>query len=328
MKDTKSSMIKDAHGRNINYLRISVTDRCNLRCMYCMPEQGICKREHGEILTLEEIYEAVKVCSYLGISKVRITGGEPLVRKGLTGLIEKISKLQGIEELAMTTNGILLPKYAEELKSAGLNRVNISLDTMNAEKYSYITRGGDLSDVMSGINAAQKAGLQPIKLNTVLIGGFNDDEIESFVNLTIDRDIDVRFIELMPIGQAGHWAKKHFTPNAEVLNRVKDLQSIQSIDISSPAKYYRLPGAKGKVGLINPISHAFCGNCNRIRLTADGKFKPCLHSEEEIDIKEVLKNGESLQDIIKQVILRKPMQHNLNCKDNKPIEREMYRIGG
>lgn len=320
--------MKDTIGRNINYLRISVTDRCNLRCMYCMPEQGICKKEHGEILTLEEIYEAVKACSELGISKVRITGGEPLVRKGITGLIDQISKLRGIEELAMTTNGILLPKYAEELKSAGLNRVNISLDTMNAEKYSYITRGGDLGDVMSGINAAEKAGLKPIKLNTVLIGGFNDDEIESFVDLTTDRDIDVRFIELMPIGQAGHWAKKHFIPNTEILNRVKYLQPIQSNDPSSPAKYYKLPGARGKVGLINPISHAFCASCNRIRLTSDGKLKPCLHSEAEIDIKEILKKGESLQDIIRQAILQKPIEHNLNCQDNKPIERDMYRIGG
>jgi GTP 3',8-cyclase len=320
--------MKDTLGRNINYLRISVTDRCNLRCMYCMPEQGICKKEHGEILSLEQIYKVVEACSELGISKVRITGGEPLVRKGLTTLIEKISKLQGIEEVAMTTNGILLPRYAKELKAAGLNRVNISLDTINAEKYSYITRDGNLTDVMSGINAAEKAGLQPIKLNTVLIGGFNDDEIESFVNLTIEKDIDVRFIELMPIGQAGNWAKKHFVSNNEILNRVKELQPIQSNDPSSPAKYYKLPGARGKVGLINPISHTFCGNCNRIRLTADGKLKPCLHSEAEIDIKEVLKKGDSLQEIIKQAILQKPIEHNLNCQDNKPIVRDMYRIGG
>jgi cyclic pyranopterin phosphate synthase len=320
--------MKDTIGRNINYLRISVTDRCNLRCMYCMPEQGICKKEHREILSLEEIYETVRACADLGIRKVRITGGEPLIRKGLTELIEKISKLQGIEELALTTNGILLSKYAKELKLAGLNRVNISLDTMNAEKYSYITRGGDLGDVMSGIHAAEEAGLNPIKLNTVLIGGFNDDEIENFVNLTLDRPIDVRFIELMPIGQAGHWAKKHFISNAEILNRVKDLQPIQSNDPSSPAKYYKLPGASGKVGLINPISHTFCGSCNRIRLTADGKLKPCLHSEEEIDIKEVLKKGEGLQDVIRKAILRKPVEHNLNCQANKPIERDMYRIGG
>jgi GTP 3',8-cyclase len=320
--------MKDTLGRNINYLRISVTDRCNLRCMYCMPEEGICKKAHDDILSLEEIYQVVKACSELGISKVRITGGEPLVRKDLTGLVDKISKLQGIKELALTTNGVLLPKFAHELKAAGLNRVNISLDTMNAEKYSYITRDGSLDDVMAGIDAAEEAGLQPIKLNTVLIGGFNDDEIESFVNLTLHRRIDVRFIELMPIGQAGHWAKKHFISNTEILNRVKNLQPIQSDDPSSPAKYYMLPGAKGKVGLINPISHAFCGNCNRIRLTADGKLKPCLHTETEIDIKEVLRKGNGLQEAIGNAILQKPVQHNLNCEHNKPIERDMYRIGG
>jgi GTP 3',8-cyclase len=322
------NFMKDTLGRNINYLRISVTDRCNLRCMYCMPEEGICKKAHDDILSLEEIYQVVKACSELGISKVRITGGEPLVRKDLTGLVDKISKLQGIKELALTTNGVLLPKFAHELKAAGLNRVNISLDTMNAEKYSYITRDGSLDDVMAGIDAAEEAGLQPIKLNTVLIGGFNDDEIESFVNLTLHRRIDVRFIELMPIGQAGHWAKKHFISNTEILNRVKNLQPIQSDDPSSPAKYYMLPGAKGKVGLINPISHAFCGNCNRIRLTADGKLKPCLHTETEIDIKEVLRKGNGLQEAIGNAILQKPVQHNLNCEHNKPIERDMYRIGG
>jgi cyclic pyranopterin phosphate synthase len=293
-----------------------------------MPEEGICKKEHDDMLSLEEIYEVVEACSELGISKVRITGGEPLVRKGLTGLVEKISNLPGIKELALTTNGVLLPRYAYELKAAGLSRVNISLDTMNAEKYSYITREGSLDDVMAGIDAAEKVGLLPIKLNTVLIGGFNDDEIENFVDLTLARSIDVRFIELMPIGQAGQWAKKHFISNGEILKRVPELQPIQSDDLSSPAKYYKLPGAKGKVGLINPISHTFCGSCNRIRLTADGKFKPCLHTETEIDIKEVLRRGDSLKQVIQETILQKPAQHNLNCQNNKPIERDMYRIGG
>jgi len=320
--------MKDALGRNINYLRISVTDRCNLRCMYCMPEEGVCKKEHEDILSLEEIYQVVKACAELGIKKVRITGGEPLVRKGLTGLIEKVASLEGIREVALTTNGILLPQYAKELKAAGLDRVNISLDTMNEEKYSYITRMGSLGDVKSGIDAAVEAGLEPIKLNTVLIGGFNDDEIEDLVRLTMDRPIDVRFIELMPIGQAAHWAKKHFISNKEVLQKVSGLQPVQSDDISSPAKYYQLPGAVGRVGLINPISHAFCGNCNRIRLTADGKLKPCLHTETEIDMKELLRSQQNLTEVIKESILQKPMQHNLNCHDNKPIERDMYRIGG
>lgn len=320
--------MKDTLGRNINYLRISVTDRCNLRCMYCMPEEGICKKEHQDILSLEEIYEVVKECSKLGISKVRITGGEPLVRKGLTDLISKISRLEGIKELALTTNGVLLEKYASELKEAGLSRVNVSLDTMNEEKYSYITRGGKLRDVMNGIEAAEGVGLQPVKLNTVLIGGFNDDEIEDFVELTTKRPIDVRFIELMPIGQAGHWSKKHFISNSVILDRVKELIPVIAEDPSSPAKYYKLPGAMGKVGLINPISHAFCGNCNRIRLTADGKLKPCLHSEDEIDVRAAIRSKESLHDIIIESIYRKPTQHSLNSKGSKPIERDMYRIGG
>lgn len=320
--------MKDTLGRSINYLRISVTDRCNLRCMYCMPEEGICKKEHPDILTLEEIYEVVKACSQLGISKVRITGGEPLVRKGLTGLVSRISALEGIRELALTTNGVLLPKYAEELKAAGLNRVNISLDTMNSEKYEYITRGGRLKDAADGVEAAEAAGLLPVKLNTVLIGGFNDDEIPSFVKLTEQRNIDVRFIELMPIGQAGHWAQKHFIPNTEVLRQVPELVPISSDDPSSPARYYQLPGALGRVGLINPISHAFCGSCNRIRLTADGKLKPCLHTEAEIDIKKALADERNLLHLIREAILEKPVQHNLNCDKSKPIERDMYRIGG
>lgn len=320
--------MKDTLGRNINYLRISVTDRCNLRCMYCMPEDGICKKEHDDILSLEEIYEAVKACSALGISKVRITGGEPLVRKGLTDLISGISALDGIKEIALTTNGILLEQYASELKAAGLNRVNVSLDTLNEEKYSYITRGGKLKDVLRGIKIAEDVGLQPVKLNTVLIGGFNDDEIEDFAAFTANRAVDVRFIELMPIGQAGHWAKKHFISNGTVLERVKELEPVPGDDPSSPAKYYKLPGALGKIGLINPISHAFCGSCNRIRLTADGKFKPCLHSEEEIDVKAAIRNKQNLQDIIIESINRKPVQHGLNLKGSKPIERDMYRIGG
>lgn len=320
--------MKDTIGRNIDYLRISVTDRCNLRCMYCMPEEGICKKEHEDILTLEEIYLFVEACSKLGIGKVRITGGEPLVRKGLTGLVEQIAKLPGIREVALTTNGVLLPQYAYELKQAGLKRVNISLDTLDEKKYEYITRGGKLETVMDGIEAAESVGLKPVKLNTVLIGGFNDDEIEDFVNFTTDRSIDVRFIELMPIGQAAHWAKKHFIPNNAIIERVPELVPVQSSDASSPAKYYKLPGALGKVGLINPISHAFCGSCNRIRLTADGKLKPCLHTETEIDIKTVIQQGAGLEETIKAAILHKPVQHQLNDQHSKPVERDMYRIGG
>ncbi|MGE5629900.1 MAG: GTP 3',8-cyclase MoaA, partial [Caulobacteraceae bacterium] len=243
--------MKDELGRRINYLRISVTDRCNLRCRYCMPAEGIDKKEHNEMLTLEEIFEVVKTCAELGTDKIRITGGEPLVRKGLTGLVEKISKLDQIKDIAVTTNGILLKEYAYDLKNAGLKRINISLDTMKKDRYEYMTRGGNISDVFEGIDEALASGLAPIRINTVLIKGFNEDEIEDFLKLTLKENIDVRFIELMPLGQAGEWATEHYISNDAVLEKFKELEPAEDIDRSSPAKYYKLPGAKGRVGLIN-----------------------------------------------------------------------------
>lgn len=326
--------MKDTQGRNINYLRISVTDRCNLRCRYCMPETGIEKQEHDEILSLEEIFEVVKACAELGIDKVRITGGEPLVRKGLVSLIENINTVSSIKEITLTTNGILLERYANDLKKAGVNRVNISLDTLDSEKFKSITRGGSLETVLRGIHAAREADLKPIKINTVLIGGFNDDEIEALVKLTTEYELDVRFIELMPIGQAAHWAQSHFIPNSTVLDRVPDLQEIACEDKSSPAMYYQLPGAKGKVGLINPISHQFCGSCNRIRLTSDGKLKPCLNSNQEIDVRSLLRNelegakADALKKAVAEAIHAKPASHTLYQEEMQPIERDMFRIGG
>lgn len=316
----------DSYGRNINYLRISVTDLCNLRCRYCMPEKGITKAHHDEILRLEEIYELAKTFVSLGVNKIRITGGEPLIRKGILNLIDNIGKLEGVNDFAITTNGIFLKKYAKDLKNAGLKRVNISLDTLDEKKYYDITKGGCLKEVLEGIEEAKKVGLTPIKLNTVLVGGFNENEIESFVNLTKDEEIDVRFIELMPIGQAKDWSLDKFISNNMVLEKAKDLKEILKEDISSPAKYYKLPGAKGKVGLINPISCKFCSNCNRVRLTADGKVKPCLHSNDEIDLKNPLRNGEDIKQIIVKLIKNKPKEHNL--EDGEYIKRNMITIGG
>ncbi len=326
--------MKDGLGRRINYLRISVTDRCNLRCRYCMPEEGIEKKDHQEMLTLEEIFEVVKVCAELGTDKIRITGGEPLVRKGLTGLIEKITALSGIKDIALTTNGVLLGQMAGDLRTAGLKRINVSLDTMDAEKYEYITRGGNVKAVLEGIEAALKAGLVPIKINTVLTKGFNEDEIGDFIRLTLNENIDVRFIELMPLGHASGFAAEHYLPNTEVLERFKELEQIEAEDKSSPAQYYRLPGAKGRVGLINPISHAFCSSCNRIRLTADGKLKPCLHSDMEIDIRKVLRDEkntdkfQAVREAVIEAIQAKPRKHTLNDLHNKPVKRDMYTIGG
>jgi len=326
--------MKDRLGRDINYLRISVTDRCNLRCLYCMPENGIEKKEHMDILTFEEIFQVAKVCADLGTEKIRITGGEPLVRLGLTGLIEQISSIDGIKDIALTTNGVLLKKFARDLKEAGLKRVNISLDTMDKKRYEYITRGGDISNVLEGIEEALKAGLVPIRINTVLTKDFNEDEIGKFIKLTVNENIDVRFIELMPLGQAAEFAIEHYLPNSVVLERFSELQPAESGDKSSPASYYKLPGAKGRVGLINPISHMFCCNCNRIRLTADGKFKPCLHSDREIDVRGILRNMkltdkyQALRNAVTEAIQEKPGHHSLNDLFNQPIKRDMYKIGG
>ncbi len=316
----------DSYERNINYLRISITDLCNLRCKYCIPKEGIPKINHNEILSFEEIEEITKVFVSLGINKIRITGGEPLIRKDILRLIENIGKIYGIKDFALTTNGILLKKHAKDLKELGLNRVNISLDTLNAEKYKEITRGGDINQVLEGIEEAKKVGLSPIKLNVVLVGGFNEDEIEDFVKLTVEDSIEVRFIELMPIGQAKEWSLDKFISNKKVLERVSELKEIPNQDVSSPAKYYKLPNSKGKVGLINSISCKFCDNCNRVRLTADGKIKLCLHSNDEIDLKTPLRKEEDIKDIIIKAIKQKPKSHNL--EDGEYIARDMIAIGG
>lgn len=318
--------MKDAYGRDINYLRISVTDLCNLRCRYCMPEEGICKVEHRDILSLEEIYKVTKSFVSLGINKIRLTGGEPLTKRGIVELTEKIGKLEGVKDLAMTTNGILLKKYAKDLKAAGLQRLNISLDTLDEKKYAQITRGGKLKDVLEGIEIAKAVGLSPIKLNVVLIGGFNVNEIGDFVNLTKTEEIDVRFIELMPLGEASKWAEDNFISNEIVLENVKELIKTENSDLSSPAVYYKLPNAKGRVGIINPISCKFCDHCNRVRLTSQGKLKLCLHSNEEIDLKDKLRKGEDIEKAILDVIKQKPESHHL--EDGQYVTDSMYQIGG
>lgn len=319
-------ILKDPFGRNINYLRISVTDLCNLRCRYCMPEEGIPKLSRKDILTVEEIAEIAKVFVKLGINKVRLTGGEPLVRRGILDIVEKIGKLDGLKDLAMTTNGVLLKKYAKELKLRGLKRVNISLDTLNEDKYKYITRRGSIKDVMEGIEAAKKYGLTPIKINTVLVKGFNDDEIEALAGLTEKEEIDVRFIELMPIGVTAKDELNGFISNDIVLKKLPELIKVEREDPSSPALYYKLPNARGKIGLINPISCKFCKYCNRVRLTAQGKMKLCLHSDDEIDLRQALRNGEDIEKIIVDAIEKKPESHHL--EEGMYISKKMYQIGG
>ena len=315
----------DRCGRNIDYLRISVTDRCNLRCIYCMPEEGIRLTEREKILQEPEIIRVCKVMAELGITKIKITGGEPLVRSRIPELIYQIKEISGIEKVTLTTNGILLKGQMKALAESGLDSLNISLDTLDHDKFRYITRLGELNDVFEGIEAAFEAGFEKIKINTVLMGGFNDDEIENFVALTKDRPIEVRFIELMPIGGGLDFEKAQFISCQEVLQRVPELESMEMSD--GVASMYRLPGAAGRVGLIRPISCEFCSGCNKIRLTADGMLKPCLHLDAEISIKG--HTQEEMKAVMKQAILDKPQKRDTMDADNpSQAGRNMNRIGG
>lgn len=318
--------MRDHFGRKVNYMRISITDLCNLRCVYCMPEEGVPKRRHATNLSFEEIEALVRAGVDMGIDKIRLTGGEPLVRAGVLDLVKKIGAIPGIKDFAMTTNGILLPQMARDLKAAGLRRVNISLDTFDPEKYARITRCGRLEDALAGIDAAVSAGLTPLKINTVLIKGFNDDEIEAFVDYTRKNPVEVRFIELMPLGEGAEYAFGQYMPGEAVLARVPELVPAASAP-GAPARLCTLPGALGKVGLINPISHRFCSDCNRIRLTADGKLKPCLHSDEELDVKALCRAGRSYGEILEMAVSAKPERHHID--EHETIKkRNMNEIGG
>ena len=318
--------MKDAFDREINYLRISVTDLCNLRCRYCMPENGVPKKQHSDILSVEEIETIVRAAAELGVTKVRITGGEPLVRKGILEICRRIGQIEGLKEICMTTNGILLAGMAKELKQAGVSRVNISLDTLDPAKYRQITRGGELADAARGICAAAEAGLLPIKINTVLIGGFNDDEISNFVKITRYEEIDVRFIELMPIGESAGWESGCFIPATRVLECEPRLEPVTGDGRTGVEALYRVPGYKGRVGLINPMSHPFCHECNRIRITADGKLKTCLHSAEEIGLKGM--SAEAVKERIASAVKDKPLRHYMNESAKSESVRSMFQIGG
>ena len=318
--------MKDRYGREISYLRISLTDLCNLRCVYCMPAEGISKLRHRDILSLEEVTEIAGAAVELGIRKIRLTGGEPLVRRGVVELVRKLKALPGLEELALTTNGILLPELARPLKDAGLDRVNISLDTLDAEKYRRLTRLGSLEQALWGIRAAEDAGLSPIKLNAVLIGGVNDDEIPALVALTETKPIELRFIELMPIGDMPDFGPEAYLPAETVLERLPELRPVES-PRGSVARLYALPGAAGRVGLIRPVSCSFCSECSRIRLTADGYLKPCLHSDKEFPLKGL--HGDALREAILAAVSAKPEAHAaLSATERSDAGRNMNEIGG
>lgn len=322
----------DGFKRKIDYMRISVTDRCNLRCFYCNT-RNIPHLEHGDIMRYEEIQKVVQAAAVLGVKSVRITGGEPLVRPHLPALIELISEVEGIDDISLTTNGILLERFAPILKGAGLSRVNVSLDTLIPERFKEITGSPKLKEVLKGIEAADKAGLGPIKINTVIIKGCNDGEIENFAEATVKCGWNVRFIEHMPLTESEQDGKNVITVQ-EIKDQIESsfgrLEACGTIYGNGPAKYYKLPGANGTLGFISPMSECFCETCNRFRLTSDGHLRPCLLADDEIDIKTPIRNGatqEELQDIIKKVLCNKPEKHELEAQ-GFDFKKKMWQIGG
>ena len=326
---------RDTFDRVINYLRISVTDRCNLRCVYCMPKKGISLIGHDDILRYEELLRIARIAVGGGIRKIRITGGEPLVRRGITGFIESLSGLAHLEEISLTTNGILLQAAAAPLRAAGLKRINISLDSLNPRKFTTITRGGSLQSVLDGIREAQAQGFEPIKINAVVMKGINDDEVLSFARLTMDRPIHIRFIELMPVNNRARWNHTHFISNDEIRTTIEacygDLVSLASEQGAGPASMFQIKTACGKLGFISPLSNHFCATCNRLRLTADGQLRSCLFSDTETDLKTPLRTGcsdESLTSLIDRAVLAKPRQNRFIDATLKKCTRTMSAIGG
>ncbi len=324
--------LSDSFQRPINYLRISVTDRCNLRCIYCMPTSGISLMPRNALLSYEEIYTVVQAAAELGISKVRITGGEPLVRSGLSELIRMLAHIDAIDDISLTTNGTLLGRYATELKQAGLKRANVSLDTLKPERFEFITGSNRLNDVLEGIATAKSVGLNPVKLNMVVMAGINDDELLDFGAKTISDGWHVRFIELMPVAGGGATASQ-FVPVSEMRKRLELLGELEPClpDVGNgPAKYFCFPQAKGTIGFITPVSEHFCFRCNRLRLTSDGKLRPCLLAEEEIDLKQPLRSGISLtglKQLIEETVTRKPLRHQL-AEGYVPTDRPFSQVGG
>ena len=328
----------DKFDREINYLRVSITDRCNLHCSYCRPKEGISLRGHDDILRYEEIIRIVSMAVKLGLIKVRITGGEPLLRRGFIEFIASLNKIQGLQDISLTTNGILLEEYAQGIFDAGIHRINISLDSLNKEKYFRVTNGGNLEAVLRGIAKAEEIGFSPIKINTVAIKGFNDDEVLAFAKLAVDKPFQMRFIELMPMGQASLEHGADYLPVTQLMQKISAKFELEQIKVkenksAGPATIFRIKGGRGEIGFINPVSSHFCSTCNRLRLTADGRLRACLIKEEEIDLKKALSEKCSdsvLERLIREAILLKPKQHDLDCSDRhlKKCHRDMSEIGG
>jgi cyclic pyranopterin phosphate synthase len=325
--------VRDQYGRELTDLRISLTDRCNLRCVYCLPADGIDFRPPEDLLQDDELRLLVRVAAELGIRKVRLTGGEPTVRPGLVPLVRDIAATPGIEDVALTTNGLLLDRLAAPLAEAGLNRVNVSLDTLDPDKFSRITRGGRVGQVTAGIAAAEAAGLRPIKINAVIVRGFNDEDVVPLAALTLSQPWDVRFIEMMPFGSVGDFAEAGVVKSEETMAKIeRRLGPLVPLDLSGddPARTYRLPDAQGRLGFISPVSQPFCAKCGRLRLTADGKLRLCLLRDDEADLLTPLREGKSYEEIKARfyaAAFRRPFGHAL-AEAMYPQARVMIQIGG
>lgn len=324
---------RDAYGRPITYLRISLTDRCNLRCVYCMPAHGMKFAPRDELLTDEELLRVVRAAVKIGFSRLRLTGGEPTVRPNLVDLVREMAAMPGVEDISMTTNGLLLERLASDLARAGLRRINISLDTLDPERYRIITRGGRIERVFAGIAAAEAAGLTPIKLNAVVVRGLNDHEVPALAGLTLDRAWQVRFIEVMPLEGVAEVHDTGLVTTGETRARIEEvfgpLEELEA-PLSDPARVYRISGAKGTIGFISPVSEPFCAFCNRIRLTADGKLRLCLLRADEVDIRALVRSGASEGELIERIraaVWRKPWGHGLREGDRR-TGRGMSQIGG
>ncbi|MBE0599558.1 MAG: GTP 3',8-cyclase MoaA [Desulfuromonadales bacterium] len=322
----------DSFGRKVNYLRLSITDRCNLRCSYCMPSDGVAKLHHQDILSYEELFQIARAAVALGVEKIRVTGGEPLVRKGVVDFLRRLATLPGLRELALTTNGILLEKMASELRQAGVSRLNISLDSLQPETFARITRLGDVQQVVRGIEAAEAASL-PIKINMVVMRGVNDAEITDFAALTLQRAHAVRFIEYMPAVPNPQTASLAF-PGAEILARIGEhfrFEPIGKDRLAGPAKNYRIAGALGTLGIITPISNHFCGDCNRIRVTSTGRARSCLFSNHELDLRPLLQAGDAagLRQALRACISSKGDMHSVSWQESGALENfAMVAVGG
>jgi len=326
----------DAYERKIDYLRISVTDRCNLRCVYCMPPEGIDLAESKNILRYEEIMRLVRLSAAHGISKIRVTGGEPLVRKGIVEFLHDVASTPGITDLSLTTNGVLLKSYAQRLKDAGLKRVNVSLDSLKRDRFQKMTRGDNLKEVLEGLEEAQKVGLTPVKLNMVVIKGFNDDEVVDFALMSKTKPYHIRYIEYMPFNTQEGWQRDKCLTAKEIKEMIeKAVEPLEPVTdtngAAGPARRFRFKGAPGEIGLISPVSEHFCGSCNRLRLTSDGKLRTCLFSDNEIDLRTPLRDGspdEVIEKILMDAVKEKPKGHTINENIFKKCSRTMSLIGG